>query len=164
LSAAAVAVRVARTQDLDRLVELFFLLLEEHQAHDPAFEPGPEAREGRRSLLESRLRMPEAHVLVAERPAGEAASQLLGFCVAGLARRPPVFRERLRGEIEYLFVRDEARRGGVGSTLVRHALAWLAQQGTARVALQVARRNRAGLAFWQALRFQPVMDVLERAL
>lgn len=160
----AVAVRLARKQDLDRLAELFLLLLEEQEAHDPSLAPGADAQEGLRGLLAWRLGRPEAQVLVAERVADEAASQLLGFCVAGLAHRPPIFREKLRGEIEYLFVRADARRGGVGSALVGRALDWLARQGVPRVALQVARRNRAGLAFWRAFRFEPVMDVLERAL
>lgn len=167
-------VRAAGERDLDRLAEIFLLLLADQREYDPSFALGAGAREGVRKLLEVRLRAPDVCFLVAERGAGAAAlqyggddappAQLVGFCLAALARRPNFFQESLRGEIEHLFVRSETRRAGVGSALVREAFTWLAERGAARVALEVSRANRTGRAFWEALRFRPAMDVLERAL
>lgn len=69
--------------------------------------------------------------------------------------------ERERGEIEWLFVREEARRQGTGRALVAAVLAWLRERGVARVEIQVARANASGSAFWRALGFAASMDVLD---
>jgi ribosomal protein S18 acetylase RimI-like enzyme len=84
--------------------------------------------------------------------------------VARVLRRPALFAETARGEIEALFVREEARRSGTGRALAQALLAWLAERGLARVALHVATGNAEGQAFWRALGFTDSMDVLERPL
>jgi ribosomal protein S18 acetylase RimI-like enzyme len=81
-----------------------------------------------------------------------------------LLRRPGPFAERVRGSIDWLFVREDARRAGVGRSLVEAGLAWMRERGAARVELEVAIRNEAALAFWQALGFRAQMSVLDRAL
>ena len=89
---------------------------------------------------------------------------LAGFALVSLLRRGAPFLERERGELDWLFVREEARRRGVGRRLASAALAWLRARGVTRVEVHVARENTAGRAFWDAQGFAPSMDVLERHL
>ena len=136
-------------------------LLFAHHAQDAARFAVERGREdGLRELLAAFLRDPGRRLLVAEGCDGN----LLGFAVAALVRRPGPFVERERGEIDWLFVRGEARRRGTGRALVAAALAWLREQGTARVEIQVAHANASGRAFWRALGFAPTMDVLDLPL
>ncbi|MEN8162205.1 MAG: GNAT family N-acetyltransferase, partial [Myxococcota bacterium] len=81
-----------------------------------------------------------------------------------LRRRPGPFAEGLRGSVDWLFVREAARRAGVGRALVDAGLAWLRERGAERVELEVARTNEGAQAFWQAIGFRQSMDVLERPL
>lgn len=111
-------------------------------------------------MLARCVREHERRLFVAE--AGDG--RLLGFAAAALARGAGPVAERARGEIDWLFVREEARRRGTGRALVAAALAWLGGEGAARVEIQVAHGNAGGRAFWQALGFAPTMDVLERPL
>jgi ribosomal protein S18 acetylase RimI-like enzyme len=153
-------VRCAGERDLDRLATLASLLFAHHAAAAARFalERG---REGElRALLAGFLRDPSHRLLVAEARDGN----LLGFALAAVARRPGPFAERERGEIDWLFVREEARRRGAGRALVAAALAWLRERGVARVEIQVARGNASGSAFWRALGFAPSMDVLDLRL
>jgi len=78
--------------------------------------------------------------------------------------RPAFFAERVRGEIESVFVRPEARRSGVAHALLAEALDWLRGRGIERVALDVEVGNDEGAGFWRAEGFARVMDGLERAL
>ena len=151
-------VRGARPADLDRLAALFTRLVE-HHGGGPRFALRPGAEDELRRVLEGRLRDPDARVLVAEE-----GSDLPGLCVARVARRPALFRETERGEIEALSVREECRRRGVGRALADAAFAWLAERGVDRVEIEVARGNREGQAFWRELGFRDAMDVLERRL
>ena len=158
MSADAPRVRPADLRELDRLVELHALLLAQH-GDAPAFAPAPGGSDAVRAHLARAREDPAAALLVAD-----AAAPLVGFVLVRVLERAPLFAETRRGEIEALFVRLEARRAGVGRALARAGLEWLRAQGLGRAALQVARGNAGGLAFWSALGFEPSMDVLERPL
>jgi GNAT superfamily N-acetyltransferase len=92
------------------------------------------------------------------------AGGLAGFAAARVLRRPRLFAETERGEIEALYVREGERRSGLGRALAEAALAWLAGRGLRRAALQVAAGNEEGQRFWRALGFADALDVLERPL
>ena len=48
--------------------------------------------------------------------------------------------------------------------LVDAALDWLRERGAARVEIQVAAGNREGQAFWRAMGFGDLMDVLHKRI
>jgi ribosomal protein S18 acetylase RimI-like enzyme len=152
-------VRAAAPRDLDRLAALAGLLFAHHAGAGASFALAP-GREGElRTLLEGFACDPSRLLLVAE-----ARAQLVGFALASLVRRSGPFVELARGEIDWLFVREEERRRGAGRALAAAALVWLRAQGADRVEVHVARGNPAGQAFWDAQGFAPAMDVLERHL
>jgi ribosomal protein S18 acetylase RimI-like enzyme len=153
-------VRAAAPRDLDRLAALAALLFVHHAGAGAGFALAP-GREGElRALLERFARDPSRVLLVAE----ARARELVGFALASVVRRDGPFVEVARGEIDWLFVREEARRRGAGRKLAEAALVWLRAQGADRVEVHVARGNPAGRAFWDAQGFAPAMDVLERRL
>jgi ribosomal protein S18 acetylase RimI-like enzyme len=152
-------VRAAAPRDLDRIAALAALLFAHHAGAGASFALAP-GREGElRTLIEGFVRDPARALLVAE-----TGPQLAGFAVASLVRRSGPFMELARGEIDWLFVREELRRRGAGRALAAAALVWLRAQGADRVEVHIARGNPAGQAFWQAQGFAPAMDVLERHL
>ena len=150
--------RVARPQELDRVAALWTLLAA-HHGSAPGLAPAAGTAFAVRDHLAEQLRDEDAVLLVAEQD-----GQLVGFGSARVLRRPPIFAETARGEIEALFVREGHRRGGIGRALAERLFAWLAERGLGRVALQVASDNREGQRFWRALGFTDSMDVLERPL
>ena len=153
----AVAVRPARARDLDRVAALAGLLFAEHAAAGERFALRAGGEAELRELLAGWLGDPSRDLRVAEGDGGA----LLGFVAASLARRHGPFVERQRGAIDWLIVREEARRNGVGRALAGAALAWLREQKARRVEIQVARTNTVGRRFWQALGFAAAMDVLD---
>lgn len=160
MSAGAGRVREAAPRELDRLAALLVALLEHHAERAPRFAPGRAAEDEARAHLEARRRDPETALLVHEGPEGA----LDGLCVVRALRRPPLFAETARGEVESLVVLPDARRRGAGRALAEAALAWLRARGLARVEVQVAVENPGARAFWEALGFAPAMDGLARPL
>jgi ribosomal protein S18 acetylase RimI-like enzyme len=155
-----VQVRAATSRDLDRLAALASLLFAEHASAGARFALVPGREEELRALLAGFARDPAHALLVAD----EADGNLLGFVLASLVRRAGPFVESERGEIGWLFVREEGRRRGVGQGLAGAALRWLRERGVRRVEVQVERANVVGRAFWDAQGFAAAMDVLERPL
>lgn len=153
-------VRAAAERDLDRLAALATLLFAQHAAAGERFALAPGREHELRVLLAGFARDPARALLVAE----AADGNLIGFVLASLLRRAGPFVERERGEIDWLFVREGARRQGAGRELAAAALVWLGELGAGRVEVHVERDNADGRAFWDAQGFAPAMDVLERRL
>jgi ribosomal protein S18 acetylase RimI-like enzyme len=155
-----VQVRAATPRDLDRLAALASLLFAHHATAGTRFAIAKGREDELRELLAGFARDAARVLLVAE----EADGNLLGFVLASLVRRAGPFVESERGEIDWLFVREEGRRRGVGRGLAGAAFRWLRERGARRVEVHVERANSAGRAFWDAQGFAAAMDVLERPL
>ncbi|MEZ4291270.1 MAG: GNAT family N-acetyltransferase [Myxococcota bacterium] len=84
--------------------------------------------------------------------------------IVRIDRAPPILEETERAEITDLGVRPEWRRRGMGRRLVEAAQAWVRDRGVARIEIQVASGNREGQAFWRAMGFADLMDVLHKRL
>jgi ribosomal protein S18 acetylase RimI-like enzyme len=155
-------IRRAGPRDLEVVTGLWLTLGEHHAVLDPAFgvrrdERGEaEAREIVRRLL----RDPDAALLLREQGAGRA----LGLAIVRIARAPGVALEDERAEISDLWVDPAERRRGIGRALVDASLAWLRERGVGRVSVRVAVANAEGQAFWRALGFADLLDVLQLRL
>jgi ribosomal protein S18 acetylase RimI-like enzyme len=154
-------IRRARERDLERLVALFFVLLDYHaeRAQRLALRVGAEAEAQVRRLLAARLRASDSRVLV-----WDEDGDLCGLCVARILERPAIFAETERGEIEHLLVRKSSRRRGVGRALAEAGLAWMGERGIRRAQVQVVVENDAARAFWRALGFELESEALERSV
>ena len=104
-------------------------------------------------------RDPDAEILVYVRDGTPE-----GLCIVRIDRAPPILEETERAEITDLGVRPELRRRGVGRLLVEEAQAWVRDRGVARVEIQVATGNLEGQAFWRAIGYADLMDVLHKRL
>lgn len=160
-------VRVARMQEIDRVAALWSLITEHHAGLDPLFQMrrGPAAEGELRELLRAMARDPDAEILVFD-AAGEDAEigRLAGLCIVRIDRAPPILEETERAEITDVGVRPEFRRQGIARRLVEEATGWVQDRGVRRIEIQVAKGNREGQAFWRALGYGNLLDVLHKRL
>jgi GNAT superfamily N-acetyltransferase len=154
-------VRIARMHEIDRVAALWALITDHHAALDPLFRMrrGPVAEGELRELLRALHQDPDAEILVYVRDGTPE-----GLCIVRIDRAPPILEETERAEITDLGVRPEMRRRGVGRLLVEEAQAWVRDRGVARVEIQVATGNPEGQAFWRAIGYADLMDVLHKRL
>jgi ribosomal protein S18 acetylase RimI-like enzyme len=66
------------------------------------------------------------------------------------------------GEIDSMFVEEAFRGRGVGSELVRRAIAWLESSGATSKVVTVAHANEEALAFYRGFGFQPKTILLQQ--
>ena len=153
------SVRRAGAADLARCEALWREILRHHADLDPLFRVRPGAGEEIRRMLAGSLEDPDAALFVCE-----ASGAVVGFCAVRIDRAPPILQETRRAEITDLCVEAAARRRGFGRALAEAALAFAASRGATRVEVRVAAGNREGQAFWRALSFGDLVDVLQRRL
>jgi len=154
-------VRIAHSHEIDRVAALWALITEHHAVLDPLFRMrrGPVAEGELRELLRALHRDPDAEILVYD-----CNGTPEGLCIVRIDRAPPILEETERAEITDLGVRPEMRRRGVGRLLVEEAQAWVRDRGVGRIEIQVATGNREGQAFWRAIGYAELMDVLHKRL
>ena len=152
-------VRRAVARDLDRVAALWCAITEHHAELDPLFTLRRGAEAEIDALLRAQLADPDAAVFV-----WEEGGDLPGFCIVRIDRAPPILAETARVEITDLGVRPAARRRGIGRALAAAATGWARGCGVRRIEVQVASRNAEGQAFWRALGYGDLMDVLHRRL
>jgi ribosomal protein S18 acetylase RimI-like enzyme len=164
-------VREATALDLECVGELWSAITTHHRDIDAFFtqRTGAAAEREVRELIRRLHRDRDAAIFVVDDPKASAnevaeGGAILGICIVRVDRAPPILEETERGEITDLFVRPEARRAGIARELADAALGWLRAAGVARVEIQVAVGNAEGQAFWRALGFGDLMDVLQKRL
>ncbi len=79
----------------------------------------------------------------------------VGYCLSSIDRW-------LMGEIDSLFVDSKYREQGIGSTLMRNALAWLTQKGAKKKIVTVTTGNEQAWEFYEQFGFLPRRTLLEQ--
>ncbi|HOX34479.1 MAG TPA: GNAT family N-acetyltransferase [Methanoregulaceae archaeon] len=79
----------------------------------------------------------------------------IGYCVSSLSPEK-------NGEIESIFVEHPFRQRGIGTTLLKQALAWLDANASIRNRVSVADGNEDAFPFYREFGFFPRMTVLEQ--
>lgn len=167
--AGAGRVRTARAREIDRVAALWTLITEHHGGLDPLFRMrrDPAAAGELRELLRALQRDEDACIFVYD--AGEAVDDdgfgsPEGLCIVRIDHAPPILEETERAEITDLGVRPALRRRGIARRLVEAATAWVHERGVERIEIHVASGNREGQAFWRAMGYTDLMDVLHKRL
>lgn len=156
-----VAIRAAVPADVPALGRLGDLLVRLHNNFDPArFIPSaPRTEQAYGSFLASRLREPDAIVLVAERD-----GEVLGYTYAGLEGPDYMVLRGPAGVLHDILV-DPAHRGqGIGRLLLEAALKALEARGAPRVVLSTADRNEGAQRMFAAAGFRRTMVEMTREL
>jgi GNAT superfamily N-acetyltransferase len=153
VSAPAVVIRKATEADIPGIVEVWKEFMDFHAALDPYFTRSASGHENFAGYLAERMRKEADTVLVAE-----AAGCLVGFCVAGIVQRPPVYQMPECGGIDSLAVTEAYRRRGVGNRLVEEATRWFAGRGIRRIEVGVVMENRTAGSFWRKMGFRPYLE------
>ena len=149
----AFTIRAAELKDLDRIGELWWRMMIEHEARDPDFwglVPEAEAKERFREWI--RRRMGEKGVVIR---VAEQEGLVAGFIHGADQERPPVFKRGRSGKIEEVAV-DPLRRGqGIGKALIKSMLSALSEKGLAGFELMVDSENPAAQRLYAGLGFKP---------
>lgn len=152
-------VRPAERRDLDRVAALWTAITHHHAELDPLFTQRPDSDQALRALIGELHADPDAAIFVFD-----ADGDLPGMCIVRIDRAPPILEETQRAEITDVGVRAALRRQGIAGRLVEAALEWVRLAGVERIEVQVAVGNPEGQAFWRAMGFGDLLNVLHKRL
>jgi GNAT superfamily N-acetyltransferase len=154
-----VTVRDARIEDIDRIIGLWVELMDYHRALDAWYERAADGEQHFGQWIETSIAAANGIVLVAER-----GGRIIGYVLAAVRPRLPVFAASEVGEIMDLAVTAGARGSGAGTSLEQAVCTRMRELGAVRVEASIAAGNASGRAFWQARGFEPFMERRARSL
>ena len=152
-----IEVTAARHAHLPQLLELWKDLMDYHATIDPYFERSAEGALHFENFVSGLLLLEDARVVIA---LDSVSGRAVGYCIAQIVSRPPVFTRREHGFITDMTVAPGLRRMGIGSLLLEHALAWFREKKVDRVELNVLPRNELGYSFWKKKGFKDYMHIV----
>ena len=159
MTTTSLAVRRARLDDLNAIVEMRLALLREYGDHPLYGNLRADARERAVDLFRAQLLTPNETMLLAER----------GGVVVGLMRcvespaSPLLFPERFC-YVSSVYVRPAERRRGILRALLSAAESWCDEHGITEMRLHSATTSPEAASAWDALGFEVVEHVRRRAL
>jgi ribosomal protein S18 acetylase RimI-like enzyme len=148
-------VRKAVTTDLNAIGDLWQEFMDFHRNRDPHFARSADGHERFKEFISGHMTSENSFVLVAEQ-----GGRLVGYCLATLAKYPPVFEDRDYGTVFDLAVTERSRRTGIGERLYRMTEAWFAEHNIHRIEIRVAVSNETSTAFWKKMGFNPFVTTV----
>ena len=133
---------------------LWIELNEHHHAHARAFRDQYErwTFDDRKAYFETIAAAGRLRIDLAFDP---AAGRYVGYCISSLSQEGT-------GDIESIFVEKACRSRGIGTALVKRALAWLDESGAVKIQVAVADGNEESFRFYEMFGFFPRKTVLEQ--
>jgi ribosomal protein S18 acetylase RimI-like enzyme len=142
-------IRKAKHSDVDRVTALWCEFMDFHAGYDPCFTRRKGSVEIFKKYLHEQISSRKALLLVAE-----DHKDLIGYLLAKIEERPPVFELRRIGFISDTAVTGDIRNKGVGTRLYKESLKWFKKRNVDRVELIVATTNPISTRFWKKLGFK----------
>lgn len=142
-------------KDIDLIRPLWFLLNDCMRTKTTNFKPHFEQMtfEKRKDYFENLAETSALYIDLAFD--SRDSNRYVGYCVSSLSQEKT-------GEIESVFVKDSYRSQGIGSALVKRALAWFDENGSTRNRVSVSEGNEMVWDFYKKFGFYPRMTVLEQ--
>lgn len=147
--------REAAKEDLDELVDCweefmdFNLRSVEGSKRREWMKLTGDASEKSCSHFEDEIEEEDKFVLLAENDEG-----IVGYIVASLEDRPPIFEGEKLGKIDELFVEEKHREEGIGNSLVERAVEWLKGKEIDLLKVRILQSNETADEFWDSRGFK----------
>lgn len=148
-------IRKAITADLNPIGALWQEFMDFHQERDPHFARSADGHERFKEFIAGHMATETSCVLAAEQD-----REVVGYCLATLAKYPPVFETRDYGTVFDLAVTKRCRGTGIGERLYHATETWFADHGVHRIEIRVAVSNEASTSFWQKMGFNPFVTTV----
>jgi len=148
-------VKEATLDDIEGICCLFSEGMAFQEERDEYFKLSVDAVENFRGFVSQQITNTNSRLIVAK-----SKREILGYCLAFLLQRPPVFARREYVMITDLVITQEYRRMGLGSRLIREQERWCREKGIGWIEAQVSSLNQEATSFWRKIGFMPHVQLM----
>lgn len=146
-------IRKAVCDDLPAIGELWKEFMDFHKTGDSYFARSGDGHERFKEFIGGHITSELSCVLIAQKD-----GEIVAYCLAAVAKRPPVFDSLDYGAVFDLAVSRVQRRNGIGERLFLVVQQWFADRGIHRIEVTVTASNEVSRAFWKKMGFIPYVE------
>jgi L-amino acid N-acyltransferase YncA len=143
--------RKAKLADLDRVTDLAVALQRYHEPFDRGFALRSDAKRGMKRFIKRSLCSKKSLLIVAEEN-----KKIVGYLLATLASRPPIFKQRQYGFVMDAYVSEKYRGKGATKGMLSEAYSWFKKHKVKEAVLTVHTENSLGIRVWEKEGFETV--------
>ena len=145
-------IRKFQKKDISEVVKLGIDFLNYHKKFDPFFAPSKNIKSIYKKYFSEYLNSNNKLLLVAEEK-----GKIIGFATGDIKKGSELFRVKVTGLIEYIFVSSGYRRQGMGEVFMKEILAWFKGKKIKYIAISVHSKNKIGRKAWEKYGFKEFM-------
>ncbi len=146
-----IEIRRATIEDCEKILPLWISQMEFHSKLHFIFKTAPDFKEIAIIDIKNQIKKNDVAFFIASQE-----NELVGYTIAGLSARMPVFEKTKKGYIGDIFVYNKVRNQGVGTKLITASKKWLKENGLDYIDLQVTKANTSGIKFREKHGFKTV--------
>ncbi len=154
-----IIIRKAVANDLEDIGELWQEFMDFHRERDLHFTRSSDGHERFKEFLSKHITSDNSRVLVAEKE-----GHVIGYCLATLAKYPPVFDKLDYGTIFDIAVTERYRRMKIGERMYQTVQSWFSEWGVHRIELRVVVTNEISTAFWRKMGYKPYIETVFKTI
>lgn len=152
-------VRNARADDIEAIAELWKEFMDFHKARDSHFSRSAYGHKNFADFVSGHISSDDSYVLVAEN-----WGDVIAYCLATVAKNPPVFEVKQYGAVFDLAVSEPYRRQGIGERMLLTAQDWFRERDIHRIEIRVALSNEVSTGFWRKMGFEPYLETVMKEI
>ena len=142
-------IRKAEKKDIGDVIKLGIDFLNYHKNFDPYFAPSNNIKNLYKKYFSKYLNSKNKLLLVAQQD-----DNIIGFATADIQKGSELFRIKLTGLIEYIFVTDGHRKQGIGDEFLKEVLKWFKIKKIKYITISVHSENKIGRKAWRKYGFK----------
>lgn len=155
----SIEVRELENKDIGQVVDMWYELATMHEEAMNGYDLAEDPKDAWAEFIRNSREKKNMVTLIAEEN-----DDVLGFVNVVIKKRAPFFAERRAGNILDLFVKEEERRKGVGTMLVKRAENWIKGQGVKLANMTVATVNEGAKGFWDGMGYEAYLEKRRKEL
>lgn len=148
-------IREAIRSDIENITKIWKEMMDFHIERDGSFNIANNAPKEFAKFIKENLSSRDWSVFVSEHN-----EEVIGYVLAKIEKRPPVFKELDFCEIFDLAIKQEFRRKGIGESLLSKVFQWCSEKKIKRIEVKIAVSNEISTKFWRKMGFKPYVEIL----
>jgi ribosomal protein S18 acetylase RimI-like enzyme len=142
-----ITIRELAKEDMAEVKVIFEEFVRYHEQWDDIFEKIASAADMWGAYAHnSHTQDDNCRVLVAE-----LDGHVVGYCLGRITEKPPIYRDKLIGEVDNIAVKEEHKRRGIGERLYTAINEWFRERGVDHVEIEAASANPQSVSFWKKM-------------
>lgn len=151
-----IIIRRARASEIDKLVDLWYELINDHLKFEDRLKLSDNCREEYKNYISYHIINPDAFIFVAENK-----GEVVGYCLSYKIENLPMLKPDFLGYISDISITDKFKGKGVGTLLIDKAKDWFLSENIKIIQLQVYDKNEMGKKFWEKTGFKPFFSRMQ---